>query len=144
MIISINPDNFRHNTTTLTKTVDLYSCETDEKVFKAFAVGLDFPDWFGYNWAAFHDCMLNLCFDVDNTLVVELLNCDKCFESNQVNLKCLLQDINAMVSGKATQDDGTQIDVVFNLYFNEKQTMEYSKIQIEKQLSGNLSLSIAD
>ena len=144
MIISINPNNFRKNTTTLTKTVDLSSCETDEKVFKAFAVGLDFPDWFGYNWAAFHDCMLNLCFDVDNTLVVNLLNCDNCFRSNQVNLEWLLQDINAMVSGKATQDDGTQIDVEFNLYFDEKQTMEYSKIQIEKQLDENLCLSITN
>lgn len=144
MIISIKPDNFRHNTTTLTKTIDLSSCETDEKLFKAFAIGLDFPDWFGYNWDAFHDCMLNLCFDVDNTLAVDLLNCDNCFRSNQVNLKWLLQDINAMASGKATQDDGRQIDVVFNLYFNEKQTMEYSKNQIEKQLCENLCLSVTN
>ncbi|MEH0417329.1 barstar family protein [Streptomyces sp. B21-083] len=32
-------------------------CRTVEGLFTEWAAGLDFPDYFGHNWDAFHDCL---------------------------------------------------------------------------------------
>ena len=104
--------------------IDLSNCKNDNGIFEAFAEKLEFPEWFGYDWNAFDDCMLNLCFDVQGALLINLLNCDEAFNSLNVNSEYFLETIISMVSGEATQDNGDSIDVAFNLFFSNVTNIE--------------------
>ena len=124
------------------KTIDLLQCKSDNEVFNAFAKGLEFPDWFEYNWDAFNDCMLNLCFDVDGALVIDVFNCEESFHDSLVNIDWLIETVVAMVLGETTQDNGEQIQVIFNLFFNNKNIIESIKKTIEHQYPSLLSINI--
>ena len=122
--------------------VDLSGCTSDESVFLAFAETLEFPEWFSNNWNSFHDCIQNLCFDVNGTLYIILRNCDVLIQNEVLHFEWLLDECYEMACGNATQDDGTSIDVVFELTFDETARTEEALKKITDRLPSVLSVCI--
>ena len=96
--------------------VDLSKCKNDTDIFNVFKVAFQFPEWFGENWDAFHDCMINLCFDVQDVLVVKLYGFQNIFESLKECANYILEDLILLSKSEATQDNGNKINAIIYLY----------------------------
>jgi len=50
--------------------IDLSACEDKATILAALAKGLSFPAWFGHNWDALADCLSDLSWLPDRSVVV--------------------------------------------------------------------------
>lgn len=96
--------------------VNLTQCKNDKDIFDVFKVAFQFPDWFGENWDAFHDCITNLCFDVQDVLVVKVYGFQNIFELSKESANYILEDLIILSKGEASQDDGRLFNSIIYLY----------------------------
>ena len=96
--------------------VDLTQCKNDKDIFNSFKVAFDFPDWFGDNWDAFHDCITNLSFNVKDSLFIRLYGLQNIFSILQKQANFIINDLICMAKGDVSQDDGKDVNVIIFLY----------------------------
>jgi RNAse (barnase) inhibitor barstar len=58
-------------------TVDLKGVSDPDKLFKIFVDAFRFPDYFGYNWNAFDECIRDLSWLHSSSYVLVILNFEK-------------------------------------------------------------------
>lgn len=79
-ILFINSiENFKLKHSEVLYKIDCKKCDTKNNLFKVFANVLKFPDYFGYNWDAFDECVYDLEWIKDemdkNTVYIYMYNC---------------------------------------------------------------------
>lgn len=113
--------------------VDLSSCKNDKDIFDVFKKSFRFPDWFGENWDAFHDCITSLCFDVKDVLVVKIYGLQNVFLFSKDSANLILEDLIVLANGEATQDNGSYINAIIYLFDIDTNC---EKLILNKDLSG--------
>ena len=112
--------------------IDLSKSKNDKDIFNAFKVAFMFPDWFGENWDAFHDCMTNLCFPVEDVLVVKVYGFEKVFKLSKEYANFILDDLIVLAKGEALQDSGDSVNATIYLY-----EVSEACVDIVKEKGGN-------
>ena len=100
--------------------LDLSNCKNDKDIFDIFKVDFQFPEWFGENWNAFHDCITNLCFDVEGLLVIKIRGLKNIFSYSEESAKYIIEDLLALENGEATQNNGKTINALVYVEFCEE------------------------
>ena len=95
--------------------LDLSNCKNDKDIFDVFKGAFQFPEWFGENWNAFDDCMTNLCFDVQDVLVIKVYGFQNIFELSKDSANYILEDLIILSKGEATQDSGERVSAIIYL-----------------------------
>jgi RNAse (barnase) inhibitor barstar len=62
--------------------VDLSHCTSKSDLLEALARALHFPDWFGHNWDALADCLMDLSWLPARRYSLTLLHPEKLFQTN--------------------------------------------------------------
>lgn len=70
--------------------IDGERCHNQKNTFKEFSRKMKFPDYFGYNWDAFDECLNDLEWLDCKQYVLFIKDFDLIFESNKENLELLL------------------------------------------------------
>jgi len=60
----------------LVQRIDLRSTRNRDELLAAIGYGLGFPEWFGYNWDALSDCLLDMGWRPAEGYVIILDHCD--------------------------------------------------------------------
>jgi len=83
-------------------TVEGNKCNTLEGLFSEFAEAFEFPDYFGYNWAAFDECLNDLGWLSSDAYLLLLTDIDKVLVSSENSFKVLVKTLVRSV-GEWTQ-----------------------------------------
>ncbi|TBR13879.1 barstar family protein [Rugosibacter aromaticivorans] len=80
----------------LVQRIDLRSTHNRDELLETLGRGLGFPEWFGHNWDALNDCLLDMGWRPAEGYVVILDHCDGIHahaESDFVTLMQVLQNV---------------------------------------------------
>lgn len=77
----------------LVKTIQGNKCNTIDDFFNEFAMAFEFPDYFGYNWAAFDECINDLDWLSCDAYLLLLTDIDKLLASSEKNFKTLIETL---------------------------------------------------
>lgn len=69
--------NKQKNSQTVVKLIDGNRCQTASDVFEEFATILEFPDYFGHNWAALDECLNDLSWLPGHAYILFIKDFDK-------------------------------------------------------------------
>lgn len=81
--------------------IDGKKCYTIDKLFKEFAKKLNFPNYFGYNWSAFDECINDLDWLSANSYILFISNINKVLQFDKDNFKVFMRIL------KDTMDEWT-------------------------------------
>lgn len=83
--------------------VDASRCATSGELFDEWAAALDFPDSFGRDWAAFHECVADLAWLPGSARGVLVMHADSLLERDAGRLPTLLDALrSAALEGERT------------------------------------------
>lgn len=106
-------ENFKLKHNEILYKIDCNKCDTESNLFREFATVLKFPDYFGYNWDAFDECIYDLEWIKDktdkNTVYIYVYNC-KDLLKNSINKEKEIKIFFDIVN-----EDNTYIDDFNNL-----------------------------
>jgi len=93
--------------------------QTKEDLFAAYRNGLNFPDYFGNNWDALYDCLIDLSWIDNNT--IQIIHDDIPFEKNSNEQAIYL---NVLLDVLSAWNDNPAHNII--IYFSEsyRQTLE--------------------
>lgn len=92
------------NKNLIVRIVEGNKCTTLDRLFGEFAKALEFPDYFGYNWAAFDECLNDLEWLSADAYLLLLADVDKVIatlnNSFKVLIETLIRSINEWTEGR--------------------------------------------
>ena len=83
--------------------IDGQNCNNKQKLFIEFANKMSFPDYFGYNWDAFDECLNDLEWLDGEQYVLFIRDFNLIFENDEKNLRIFL---NILVSAVEEWKEG--------------------------------------
>jgi RNAse (barnase) inhibitor barstar len=79
-------------------TIDLSNCDNKEQLLTLLGTTLRLPEWWGKNWDALYDCLLNMEIDKKETsTIIEFVNTNNFEDKNRVEYEIfskLINDVN--------------------------------------------------
>ena len=74
----------------LVKIINGAHCQTPDELFNEFAQIMEFPSYFGYNWAALDECLNDLSWLPANAYIIVIRDFDKVFVNLADDKKTLI------------------------------------------------------
>ncbi|WP_235283968.1 barstar family protein [Methanosarcina sp. 2.H.T.1A.8] len=119
--------------------IDGSKCKDLDSLFSEFKQAFKFPDYFGYNWAAFDECLNDLDWIDAESYVLVIKNMTEILPDDNINfdrfLKYLYEALTEWTEGRDCDDFPTE-KKPFHIYFHSSE--ENKKVLIEK-VRGNFS-----
>ncbi|AKB36670.1 hypothetical protein MSSAC_2080 [Methanosarcina siciliae C2J] len=113
--------------------VDGSKCKDLDSLFSEFKKAFKFPDYFGYNWAAFDECLNDLDWIDAESYVLVIKNVTEILPDDNINfdrlLKYLCEALTEWIEGRNYDDFPTE-KTPFHIYFHTSN--ENKKVLIEK------------
>jgi hypothetical protein len=100
--------------------IDLDGIDNLDNLFKLFVEAFHFPDYFGYNWNAFDECMNDLDWIKAGRYILVLKNLDKLAISNQdifILLRILKETAIEWIKGRSYNLDFPTPPTPFHIIF---------------------------
>ncbi|MDO8348177.1 MAG: barstar family protein [Rugosibacter sp.] len=88
----------------LVQQVDLRGARNRDELLEAIGRSLGFPEWFGHNWDALNDCLLDMGWRPAEGYVVILEHCDGIHARAEGDFVTLMQVIQAVANEWREQD----------------------------------------
>jgi RNAse (barnase) inhibitor barstar len=100
-------------------TIDLQHVSSTDDLFSAFADAFRFPDYFGFNWAAFDECINDLEWLSANSYVLVLKNIDKLKINNEdkIHFIRILKNTSEEWKNGRNYDDFPTLPTPFHILF---------------------------
>lgn len=106
--------------TLVVRTIEGKKCTALDDMFKEFATKLSFPDYFGYNWAAFDECINDLRWLPSKAYILMIYDSDSieasCFTDFRTLIKIMMHSINEWTQGRNFDNFPTP-PTPFHIYF---------------------------
>lgn len=104
----------------IVRAIEGKNCTTVDDLFEEFATKLSFPDYFGYNWAAFDECINDLSWLPSKAYILMINDSDTiestCFTDFRTLVKIMMHTINEWTQGRNFNNFPTP-PTPFHVYF---------------------------
>lgn len=122
LLCSFPHENNDFNKKNILRFIRADRCFNKLETLHEFAAALQFPDYFGENWDAFHDCINDLRWMPSQSLVLWVTKTDKLLSKNAKDLRILIEILIEKVNGTSLELTGPSLKVVF--HFEEEKDKE--------------------
>ncbi|MBB6402497.1 RNAse (barnase) inhibitor barstar [Methanococcus maripaludis] len=111
-------------------------CNNLDGLFSEFKQAFKFPNYFGYNWAAFDECLNDLDWIDTDAYFLIIADMDKVLPNDQINFERLLKYLSEAVNEwtKGRNYDGFPSEKVpFHIYVH---ALEENRTELTKKIKG--------
>jgi RNAse (barnase) inhibitor barstar len=122
--------------------VDGKKCDNLDDLFHEFKIAFKFPDYFGYNWAAFDECLNDLDWLDSKAYVLFISDVDIVLKDNEQDfilfLKYLRKAVSEWLEGRQYDDFPTP-KTEFHLYLHSS---DKNKVALQERIGMSLTFKV--